>query len=69
MVLIGTDCPELDDRLVQAALDRLGENDLVLGPASDGGYYLIGLRSPAPSLFDGIPWGSGEVLLATLRVA
>ena len=69
VVLIGTDCPELDDRLVQAALDRLGENDLVLGPASDGGYYLIGLRSPAPSLFDGIPWGTGEVLLATLRVA
>ena len=68
-VLIGTDCPELDGRLVQAAFDRLGGNDLVLGPASDGGYYLIGLRSPAPSLFDGILWGTGEVLRATLRVA
>ena len=68
-VLIGTDCPELDGRLVQAAFDRLGENDLVLGPASDGGYYLIGLRSPAPALFDGIAWGTGEVLRVTLSVA
>ena len=46
-VLIGTDCPELDGRLVQAAFDRLGENDLVLRPANDGGYYLIGLRRSA----------------------
>ncbi len=65
-VLIGTDCPELDGGLVQAAFDRLYEQDVVLGPASDGGYYLIGLRSPAPVLFDGIPWGTGEVLRATL---
>ena len=68
-MLIGTDCPELDGRLVQAALDRLGGNDLVLGPATDGGYYLIGLRSPTPALFGGIPWGTGEVLRSTLSVA
>ena len=66
VVLIGTDCPELDGNVVQTAFERLHENDVVLGPASDGGYYLIGLRSSAPALFDGIPWGTGEVLRATL---
>ena len=69
VVLIGTDCPDLDGGLVGAALDRLTESDLVLGPATDGGYYLIGLRGPAPTLFDGIPWGTGKVLEATIRVA
>ncbi|MHB1033432.1 MAG: TIGR04283 family arsenosugar biosynthesis glycosyltransferase [Pirellulales bacterium] len=69
VVLVGTDCPELDGHSVQAAFDRLNEHELVLGPATDGGYYLIGLRSPAPTLFDGIPWGMGDVLEATLSAA
>ncbi|HEX7124231.1 MAG TPA: DUF2064 domain-containing protein, partial [Thermodesulfobacteriota bacterium] len=43
--------------------------DLVLGPADDGGYYLIGLRSPQPSLFEGIPWSTGAVLAETRRRA
>ena len=69
VVLIGTDCPELDGHVVQTAFERLQEHDVVLGPANDGGYYLIGLRRSAPPLFDGIPWGTGDVLRATLRVA
>ncbi len=39
---------------------------MVLGPATDGGYYLIGMRSLEPRLFSGIPWGSARVLEATL---
>ena len=42
---------------------------MVIGPANDGGYYLIGLRRPAHELFDGIPWGTEEVLERTLEAA
>jgi len=38
---------------------------VVIGPAADGGYYLIGLKSPEPNLFRNIPWGSSEVLSCT----
>ncbi len=69
VVLIGTDCPELDGKVVQTAFDRLGENDVVLGPANDSGYYLIGLRRLIPALFDSIPWGTADVLQTTLAVA
>ena len=49
-VLIGSDCPLLDGKIVGKALAALKKNDLVLGPASDGGYYLIGLKRPIPEL-------------------
>ena len=68
-VIVGTDCPGLDGELVDTAFNELHQHDLVIGPASDGGYYLIGARRPHPALFAHIPWGTGEVLKATLRVA
>jgi hypothetical protein len=69
-LLIGTDCPELTPRLLQEALERLAENDLVLGPARDGGYYLIGLKAPQPGLFPpDMPWGTDRVLNKTLEAA
>jgi uncharacterized protein len=58
VVLIGTDCPGVDQRLVTEAFTGLGSADVVLGPTLDGGYYLIGLREPQPALFQDIPWGS-----------
>ncbi len=61
-VIIGTDCPGLDATILAAAFDALRHHDLVLGPATDGGYYLIGLRTPAPGLFDQMPWGTAHVL-------
>ncbi len=65
-VLIGTDCPELTSRdLRQAAAALAGGVDGVLGPAADGGYYLIGLRQPMAALFHGVHWGTGEVLAQT----
>ena len=64
-LIIGTDCPELTGALLRAAFDALADADLVLGPARDGGYYLIGLRRAAPELFAGMPWGSGEVFERT----
>ena len=68
-VIIGTDCPEITPKLVRESFYRLGARDVVLGPATDGGYYLVGLRRPEPKLFTGIPWGSERVLEDTLRRA
>ena len=68
-VVIGTDCPDLTPEALRRALGALAGSDLVLGPAHDGGYYLIGLRRPMPALFLGIEWGSGRVLEETLSRA
>ncbi|MGB5561220.1 MAG: TIGR04282 family arsenosugar biosynthesis glycosyltransferase [Sedimenticolaceae bacterium] len=67
VVLIGTDCPEYDAAYIDAAFQALEAHDAVLGPAADGGYVLIGLRRAEPAVFEGIPWGSGQVLAATRR--
>lgn len=69
VVIIGTDCPGLARRTVARAFAALRSHDLVLGPAKDGGYYLIGLRSPEPGLFRGIPWSTPAVTRATLARA
>lgn len=66
VLAIGTDCPGLNASLLEQALVALDHQDVVLGPALDGGYYLIGLRSQQPQLFQGITWGTGSVLEETL---
>lgn len=68
-VVIGADCPSLNSATLRAAFAALDRADVVLGPASDGGYTLIGLRRPAPRLFRGVAWGTGEVLAQTLQRA
>lgn len=69
VVMVGCDCPEVDEELLERAFSLLGTNDLVLGPALDGGYYLIGLSRPAPELFDGPVWGTDLVLSQTTAIA
>ena len=70
VAIVGIDCPDLDARVAIAAFDRLNDSDLVLGPAVDGGYYLIGLRQAVvPELFAGISWGSDKVLQQTVDTA
>jgi len=64
-VAIGADCPDLDVGLIERAFETLARADLVLGPARDGGYYLIGLARPAPALFRGMRWGTAGVLEET----
>lgn len=65
-VLIGTDCPVMTgDYLHQACRELQAGTDLVVGPAEDGGYVLIGARRACRELFDAVPWGSAEVLQAT----
>ncbi len=69
VVIAGTDCPGLTGRLMLRAFDELDQASLVLGPARDGGYYLIGLTGTPPKLFEGIPWGTDRVLELTLDLA
>jgi rSAM/selenodomain-associated transferase 1 len=68
-VLVGTDVPSLSKRLITQALDLLTSHDVVLGPALDGGYYLIGLRRLEESLFTDIPWSTDRVCAATQEKA
>ena len=69
VAIIGTDCPDLKAEILAQTFDELSDRDLVLGPAKDGGYYLIGLRRSIPELFDGINWGTSEVFASTRAIA
>jgi rSAM/selenodomain-associated transferase 1 len=68
-VVIGTDCPDLGPAVVMRAFEALLSADLVLGPASDGGYYLIGLNRRIPEVFLDIPWGTDRVCSLTMQIA
>lgn len=65
LVLIGTDCPQLSPTDLCAAVAALAAHDVVIQPATDGGYVLIGLARPQPLLFESIDWGGPEVLRQT----
>lgn len=66
VVVVGTDTPAMERADLEAAWASLADRDVVVGPAVDGGYWLIGLRKECPGLFTGIPWSTPEVLAATL---
>lgn len=68
-IVIGSDCPSLDSSTIIKAFDELANNDLVIGPATDGGYYLIGLGNPHPELFENISWGTDAVFAQTMDKA
>lgn len=67
VVLVGTDIPGIDRGTVLEAFARLGSHDVVVGPATDGGYYLVGLTRPRPELFADIEWSTPRVLPETLK--
>ena len=70
VVLVGTDCPSVDRDYLDSALAFLSAGkQLVIGPAEDGGYVLLGLSESWPALFEGIPWGTDQVLPLTLERA
>lgn len=69
VVVIGTDCPDLAAEDLRAAWDALTDHDVVIGPAEDGGYWLLGTSAPRPGLFAGIAWSSSSVLADTLSIA
>jgi rSAM/selenodomain-associated transferase 1 len=66
VVLIGSDSPTLDPSIVVSAFLCLEGRDVVLGPATDGGYYLVGARRSAPPIFDRVDWSSPSVLSQTI---
>lgn len=65
VVLIGTDCPALSTAHLRKAFSLLRTTDAVIGPALDGGYYLLGLRRMDQEIFSGIPWGGDAVCRRT----
>lgn len=70
-LVVGADCQDIDADYIAGAIAELAPADVVLGPAEDGGYGLIGARRSArrrlPGLFDDMPWGTGDVLQLTLQ--
>lgn len=66
VVLLGCDCPAMSAEIMAQAFAALVDHDLVLGPALDGGYYLLGLAAPQPVLFADMEWGDEAVLARTL---
>ena len=68
--LIGTDIPEIDSCLLNRGFKELGKHDAVIGPANDGGYYLIGFNkvSLIKEIFKNIPWSTAEVFRKTLEI-
>ena len=66
-LIIGSDCPGMTVPLLQAAADALEDRSVVIGPATDGGYYLIGFREPLPWLFEDMEWSTSAVFEETLK--
>lgn len=69
VVIVGTDCPALTPAILCTALDALDHADVVFGPASDGGYYLMAQRALHPPLFHDVPWSSAQTLAVSLARA
>ena len=67
VIIIGTDCPDLDSDLLQNAFDQLDTKGSVIGPAKDGGYYLLGLKKSTPTVFEGITWSTETVAAETQK--
>lgn len=71
-IIVGSDIPDMTAAHIGAAFESLGRHDVVLGPATDGGYWLVGVRRGLPEaalrhLFDAVRWSSGDALADTLR--
>lgn len=71
VVIIGSDCPEISPKILQEAFEKLkyGAVEVVVGPAPDGGYYLLGTNSFFPEIFENIEWSTERVLPTTLQIA
>lgn len=66
IVLIGSDCLDISSKIIQTAFEKLNDFDVVIGPANDGGYYLIGMNKSYPFLFKNKEWSTSNVLLDTI---
>jgi rSAM/selenodomain-associated transferase 1 len=66
IVIIGSDCYELTEEIIMDAFEQLKQKDVVIGPAKDGGYYLLGMNVIIPQLFTGKNWSTKKVFRETL---
>lgn len=67
IIIIGSDCASLEPSILESALQQLEKYPFVIGPAEDGGYYLLGMRNYAPSIFQNIEWSTGAVFSKTVK--
>ena len=67
VLIIGSDCASLTTAIVEEGFEALNTHDFVLGPALDGGYYLLGMNSFTPSLFEDMPWSTDQVASLSLE--
>lgn len=69
IIIIGSDCPQIEQKHIKQTVEQLNNHDLVLGPATDGGYYLVGLKQLWLPLFQDVPWSTEQLLDKTLAIA
>jgi rSAM/selenodomain-associated transferase 1 len=67
LVIIGSDCYELTEEIMEEAFKKLENKEVVIGPAKDGGYYLLGLTQLIPQLFTDVKWSTDEVFSSTTK--
>jgi len=68
VAIIGSDNAEITSDVLEKAFIKLDETDIVIGPAKDGGYYLLGMNRYHPQLFEGVEWSTEEVLQTTINI-
>lgn len=68
ILIIGSDCPGISAEIIENEYDCLNQQDVVIGPSEDGGYYLIGSKKFIPEIFKKIPWSTENVYPETIRV-
>lgn len=68
IVIIGSDCPGISPEIIEDAFAKLDQNDVVIGPSEDGGYYLLGLKQLIPGIFEDISWSTESVFSETVVV-
>ncbi len=67
IICIGSDLPEISSEIIENAFEKLNQTDLVFGPATDGGYYLLGMNKPLFYIFDNKPWSTNALLELTIN--
>ena len=67
-LLVGSDIAQLTTQIMEDAFRQLETHDFVIGPAKDGGYYLLGMKEPSPPLFEGIEWSTPTVFAETVAI-
>lgn len=67
IIIIGSDCYDLTQQIIEEAFEKLEDKEVVIGPAKDGGYYLLGLKKLIPQLFTDVAWSTDEVFSSTTK--